>query len=1066
MKKIGILQGNRCCYLTKLMIFLKLTTFLFFISFTNITANDLIVKEPGYLLQQTQVSGTVTDGNGDPLPGVTVLLKGTTIGTLTNAYGKYTIAIPPQNATLVFSFIGFKAQELPVTGRIRIDIVLMEEVTALEEVTVVGYGTQKKASVVGAITATTGTALQRTGGITNVAQALTGNLPGVTTIQLTGQPGSDDPTIYIRGRSTWNGGQPYIIVDGVERRMNDLDMSEIENISVLKDASATAVYGVKGANGVILITTKRGVKGKPVLTVSANSTIKSPSLLIKKLNSYDTYNLRNASIEREVVLNEAMWPDYYPTTVLDRWRNQSTLKWPEAYPDVDWQKETFKNFAVDSRFNMNISGGTNFARYFTSLAYTHEGDLVKDMENGEAWKGGFTYDKFNFRTNLDLNLTKTTVLKFNLAGIIASKKQNANVSNYYLNAQHSMPPSAFLPVYADGRYGRNPNTIVRLRNSVAEIANRGYYLNKTTDLTTDLELNQDLNAITKGLSASVRISFDNSFLTNSGVTTIENDFARKYIFPEIEDVPEGGDTSAYILLDPVAGANQFSWLRSPWVLTDETSALSSLKRRLYYSAQVNYLRSFGRHNVSATGVFTREQLATGSEFPRYREDWVFRTTYDYFNRYQAEFNGAYNGSEKFGRGYRFAFFPSAAIGWVISEESFMKEIGWLNRLKVRYSYGFIGDDGGLSDRWLYASQWKYRGTGNGNSVNLGPYGNTNWSPYGIYHQTVVGNPDIHWEKARKTNLGVDVAVFHNMISGNAEYFTEYRTDILLAGSSRVLPPYFGAVPPTANVGRVTKKGYEVELRFNKDLGKWRIWANVAVTHAVDKILEREEPELTDPHRKAAGFQIGQFKSQISQGFLNSWDEVYGSSGLSANNQNKLPGDYNILDYDANGYIDGLDSPPYGYSDRPQNDYSYSFGTDYKGFSLMIQFYAVNNVTRNVQYEQFVDNIEIAYAPALDYWSKDNLDATSHLLRWKSASSGYAQYDLYDGSYVRLKNAELAYTFKSERLKTTGMSSLRLYVNGNNLLFWSKLPDDREAGQERYGFYPNMRRINFGIDVKF
>ncbi len=1026
-----------------------------------------------------ELKGEVTDTKGDPIPGASVIVKGTTIGTITGGDGKFVLEVPEESKVLSISFVGFETVEIPIGTKSVFSVVLEELTVGLGEVIAVGYGTQKKASVVGAITATTGKELARSGGVPNLGMALTGRLPGVTTIQISGQPGKDDPLIYIRGQGTWNGGQPLILVDGVERQMNDLDISEVDNISVLKDASATAVYGVKGANGVILITTKRGTKGKPQLSLSANSTMRWPSRIVDKLDAYDTYLVKNDAIEREVPLLESMWGDYTPLAIVQRYRNQQSLKYPEAYPNVDWQKEGFKDFTMDHRVNLNVAGGTDFARYFSSLAYSTEGDLVKVWENDRGYKPGYGYDKFNFRTNLDLNLTKTTSLKFNMAGVYSMLKSFTGLSEngvyQALIAMQSLPPNAFLPRYADGRWGQNPNTDSSMANSIAYLANQGYTQTNATDLATDIGITQKLDFITQGLSAGFNVSFDNHFESvKSIVESPWPGFAAKYIDPAIEDMPYGDDPNQYITLYQPAGTNQFAYVQRPWVLNDENdesigrfTPLSNLRRRFYYQAQLNYARTFGKHDVTATGVFTREQLATGSEFQRYREDWVSRATYNYDGRYFAEFNGAYNGSEKFSSARRFAFFPSGAVGWTISNEKFMKVWeGWLDKLKVRFSYGKIGDDGGLSERWLYQTQWTYSG-----QMPLSQYFPTNSaqrSPYIMYNEKTVGNEDIHWETALKSNLGLEIAVLKNMLSGNLEFFTEDRTGILLTGSSRVVPAYFGTAAPTGNVGRVTKNGYEFELRFNKNINDWYIWADASMTHVVDKVMYKEEPELKDLHLKAEGFQIDQTRSIISTGFMQTWDDVYANAPSSSNDAQKLPGNYFLLDFDADGVIDpAKDTAPYGYSNRPQNAYNLSLGADYKGFSVMIQFYGVNNVTRLYSTVDFESNKDIAYSYTLDHWSKENPNASSFLPRWKTGSGqNNAQYFQYDGSYLRLKTAEVAYTFTGTQLKQIGLSSLKLYLNGNNLFFWSKLPDDREQASDNRNVYPTSKRINLGVDIKF
>lgn len=1029
--------------------------------------------------QKKELKGKVTDAKGDPLPGSTVLVKGTLVGTITDVDGNFTLQAPVDAKVLEVSFMGYKPQEITVGNKTNFNIFLEEMTVNLEEMVVIGYGVQKKASVVGAITSTTSQELQRSGGVSNIGQALTGKLPGVTIIQTTGQPGMEDPKIYIRGQGTWNGGQPYILVDGVERRMNDLDVSEIANISVLKDASATAVYGVKGANGVILVTTKRGSIGKPQLSLSANSTLKFPSRLVDKLDAYDMLMVKNAAIEREVPLMEGTWGDYTPLEIVQRYRNQQNLKYPEAYPNVDWQDETVKDYTSDYRVNLNVTGGTDFVKYFSSLAYNNQGDLKKIRDNGRGYTPGFGYNKFNFRTNLDLNLTRTTSLKFNLAGVYSQLKsplgtstgyaQEANLSFLHLGHQFT-PPNAFLPQYADGRWGKNPNGDHRLQNSAAMLANSGYNQRNGTDLTLDIGINQNLDFITQGLSASANLSFDNHFESiKSIVDALYGEYPTKYIYPEIEDMPAGGDPNSYIILEPVTGINQFAWIRPPWSLLDEDAnkALHTLRRRLYYQVQLNYARSFEKHDVTATGVFTREELATGSEFPRYREDWVSRVTYNYDYRYFVEFNGAYNGSEKFGPKHRFAFFPSGGVGWTISNEQFMKSTeNWLDKLRLRYSYGKIGDDSGLAQRWIYNTQWDY-----GGQLRLNQYFTNSpntLSPYVMYYEKNVGNPDIQWETALKTNLGLEIAVLKNMLSGNFEYFTEDRTNIMLAGSQRIVPQYFGTLPPTANVGRVTKSGYEIEFRFNKNLREWYLWAETSITHVVDKVMEREEPLLLDPHRLRKGFQIDQTKTLITDGFIQTWDQVYSSTPYLSNDHQKLPGNYFVLDFDADGVIDpSADRAPYGYSDRPQNNYNFSVGANYKGWSMMLQFYGVNNVTRFVDLTNFTNDIDIAYDYTLDHWSKENPDATSFLPRWKTRNGQPdGQYFQFDGSYLRLKTAELAYTFTGVRLQKYGLSDLKLFMNGNNLLFWSKLPDDLEQGTTQFGTYPTTMRINFGVDIKF
>jgi TonB-linked SusC/RagA family outer membrane protein len=374
--------------------------------------------------QTRTLTGTVSDKTGT-LPGVAVIVKGTTNGTNTDAEGKFSIVVNNDAETLVFSFIGMESQEVPIGNQTNFNIVLNESVTTLEEVVVVGYGEQKKESVVGAIVQTKGEDLKRSGGVVNVAQALTGQLPGVTVIQGTGEPGADDPRILIRAQGTWNNSNPLILVDGVERRMNDIDMNEIESISVLKDASATAVFGVKGAEVVILITTKRGQAGSPKFTLDVNSNVKFLSKTPDKLDSYEGFLYRNNSIEYELPVTEASWGMYMPIEMVNRYKKPQAPGDEYIFPNVDWPKEQLKNFALSHRVNLNLSGGTQTARYFGSLSYTHDGDLLNSgLDNGKGYKSKNAYDRFNFRTNLDLDITKTTTFSVNVAGYVGTKYGN------------------------------------------------------------------------------------------------------------------------------------------------------------------------------------------------------------------------------------------------------------------------------------------------------------------------------------------------------------------------------------------------------------------------------------------------------------------------------------------------------------------------------------------------------------------------------------------------------------------------------------------------------------------
>ena len=1030
--------------------------------------------------QEIALRGKVVSAeDNQPLAGITVVVKGTTLGTTSDLNGDYSFKSVRKNATLVFSFIGMKKLEVNVENRTVVNVKMEDEAIGLKEVVAIGYGVQKKESVVGAISQTTSEDLMRTGNVSDLKQALGGQLPGLVTITSSGEPGGTGTgqsatSIFIRGQNTWNGGQPLILVDGVERDMSNVEVSEVNSISILKDASATAVFGVKGANGVILITTKRGVNEKPKISFSYNATAKSLSKVPEKMDSYDAIMVRDEAIERETPLNETSWTEFIPYELALKYKNPQSVLESEIYPNVDWEKAMFKDVGLSHKATLNVSAGNDIVRYFGSLAYLHEGDMFKDYQNDKGYDPNYNFDRFNFRSNIDFKITKSTTFKLNLSGYYSLKNTNFNTDgkeNLMWASVYSMAPDLYVPQYSDGTWGWSD----RIYNPVAIIYNMGVKQIRTTQLYSDFELEQKLDFITKGLSINASLHNDNSAASTGGIYDSSNSVwphdtksntAFKVIDPEKYTGPDQ-DPSEYTTYLPDVGIDQYDWCLKPWIIRDETIANNTAKtnadvsKRMTYQFQMNYARKFGRHEVSAMGVFKREEFADENKFNSYREDWVFRATYNYDTRYLLEMNGAYNGSEKFGPGYRFDFFPSLALGWYVSNEKFFK-IDWMNRLKLRYSTGHVGDDkGGL--RWLYMTQYV---SGGYSKLNASPKGS---SPYTWYKETIVGNPDLHWESSQKNDLGVEMGFLNDLFALNFDYYTEKRTDILL---NRTIPPFFGATPPIANLGRVNSNGYEVELKINKRFrGDIRLWSNISYSHNENKIIDHDDPYYKAAYLKSEGYTINQVRTQVRTGFYNNWDEVYASVPTSTGDNQKLPGFYNLLDFNADGVINADDVVPYGYSDVPQNSCNFTFGFDYKRFSFMAQLYGVTNVSRSVPLSNFMIQTDVVFKQAADYWSKDNEDATSFLPRWRTSGQNIGEYYLYDASYLRLKTVELAYTFDKNLkwLKETGLSSLRLYVNGNNLFLWSDLPDDRESNagnSATTGTYPTVKRVNFGIDVTF
>lgn len=981
-------------------------------------------------------------------------------------------------------------QEIPLSGQTSINVVMKESVLALEEVVIVGYGVQKKISVVGSISQTKNEQLQRGGQFTDFTQALTGHLPGITTMVNSGQPGgtglygNDATDIYIRGQSTWNAASPLILVDGVERAMDRLNVNEVESVSVLKDASATAVFGVKGANGVIMITTKRGSIGKPKLSFSYSSTMQQISKLPDKLDSYDALRLKNISIERETPLNEVSWADYTPYRIVKRYQKPQNPEYVDIYPNVDWAKAVFDNTGYSHHAAFTVQGGTRAVNYFGTLAYVHDGDMLKHYNNNKGYDPNYNYNRVNFRSNFDFKLTNTTTLQFNLSGYMDQRntqygypEKSSGINSWGYLAVYGFPPDGFLPQYPDGRWGASYSIPAEgMPNPAAYFWNTGINELRSTNLNSDFKLEQKLDFITKGLTAAASFFYDNTLKYTGGgpedavddVGTGTSNTLQTVIYPNLYTGPNQ-DPSVYKLDLPIVGFNQFDFVVKPWYIRTESLLAGQVSRRTMYQFQLNYGRKFGLHNVGLLGLVKGEEYAIGSMFKNYRADWVFRATYDYDSKYLLETNGAYNGSEQFGPGYRFKFFPSAALGWLVTNEGFFKDfnVNWINRLKFRYSIGMVGDDRVSSSRWLYSDQLKY-----GSTTYLGENPRIA-SPYTWYSVSVVGNPNIHWEKALKSNFGVELGLFYDMFSISYDLFNEKRTDILVAGNQRQsVPSFVGFVPPSVNQGRVDSKGYELELKFNKNQGTGvHYWAEIAISHNENKILQKDDPILLDSYLKQKGFSIGQTRALVRTGFYNNWDEVYASVPTETNDLQKMPGFYNLTDFNGDGIIKSADDNiAYAYTGIPQNTYSYTLGADYKGFSVIAQFYGVNNASRNQPALDFYYSTDVLFGHCYDYWSKDNQNASSYLPRWKTQAQNIGDYFIYDASYFRLKNVEIAYMLQDDWLKKSGLSSLKIFLNGNNLIFWSKLPDDREGtssgGDASGGAYPTARQISLGIDLTF
>jgi TonB-linked SusC/RagA family outer membrane protein len=902
-------------------------------------------------------------------------------------------------------------------------------------------------------------------GISNVEEALVGNLPGVTAINGSGVPGRNDMQIFIRGQASWNGsGQPLILVDGVPRAIDNIDFNDIENLSVLKDASATAVFGVQGANGVILITTKRGQKGKAQLSLQANTTFKFVSKLPEKLDAYDAILQANSSIMRELSQNEDSWNLIRPIAIADRYRNPTNEEDSFLYPNVDWKDVLVKDMAQDYRVNLSVRGGGDGARYFGSLAFQTVEDVFDgaSYDNGKGYESEFSYDRFNFRSNIDFNITSTTEFSVNLGGFLGIQQTPGSL-NLVTNAIYELAPNAYVPVFPDGFFGRDDRDIFANTNPLVTLTNTGYETTNTFNINTDFILKQKLDFITEGLSFQGRFSLDNRSvsrqrLLDPGADGQENVNYRVYnqFFEERIESPNG--------------INDFGFVPFPWTLEPASIQNNTIGRRVLYDFSFNYSNTFAeKHAVTALALLRRNESGTGNGFLTYREDWVGRVTYDYDKRYFLDISGAYNGSEKYGPGFRFDLFPAVAAGWTVSNESFMSEVDWVNNLKFRGSYGEIGDDSG-GRRFEYQATWDIGGGAfiNPNASNV-PAG------YVFYTEDNVGNPNLQWETAVKYNIGAEIGLFKNSFTAELDFFGENRSNILIPSNQRAVPDWFGSGPPAFNRGEVEVRGFEIVLSANHTFANGlNIFGNVNFNQVKDLVIDREDPELRPFYQKAAGYPIGQPRSAIPGGIIASLDDLY-STTPRVNGQGAIrPGYYNLVDYDGDGTYNGaFDNVPFGFPNRPQRTWTATVGAKYNAWRLSVQFYGTQNTNRNYTSRTFSNQIDTFFVHELDYWTTTNPNATrtQPVFNFDQGASDPRQ-NFWDGSLIRLRSVALNYTVPKKICEKLGVNGLNIFANGNNLFLWTDLPDDREFNSDQTsdssfrGDYPTLARFNFGFNLDF
>lgn len=1039
----------------------------------------LMVVGTGTALAQQSgktITGKVLDENNQPMPGVTIIVDGTTNGTMTGPDGTFTLGGVPSGATVIVSCIGYTDQVLP-EGKSNYVVSLVPDSEMLEETVVVAFGQQKKLSVTGAISTVASADLRKTTS-TRLDNALAGRVTGLTSMQSGGgQPGVDGATMYLRGAATTNGKSPLILVDGVERdNIRTIDMNEVESISVLKDASATALYGVQGANGVILIQTRKGQKGKAQLNISVDqgwtSFTKEPS----RLHSWEYCELRN-----EALMNDSQAPEFSEETIakfrnpllgLDPsspdYDNQVAIR-KAVYCDNDYYRMYLKSNTPQTRANANISGGTDFVNYFVNVGYIHQGgNLNTESPDYLGYDPQCYMNRLSLRSNLDFHITKNLTASLN----IASYAENVNmpaVGNLYRGDQSWMitdiiyQSQTILPIspgpVTDPRFGDVSDGVVGynyLDRSAYEIINRrGFHTNKRKNLNTQFSVNWDLGElVTKGLSVNGMAAYDTY---NIGVLE-----GRKKEQVYNVRVDYDSETLSYSSngdkIEP---------------LTMTSSRLSNYQ--IYVQGSINYARTFGKHNVTAMATaYRRFWEGTSANIPYNVLGTAARATYSFDDRYLVEGNLGYNGSEQFAPSKRFGLFPSGSIGWIASNESFLKGNKYLTWLKFRASYGLVGNDsmGGL--RFLYQDDNQIQ-SGNGFVQGLGGK---------IVKEGLIGNKNITWELSKKMNLGVEIGLFKDFRI-NVDYFTEKRDQILLG--RRTVPSFQGVSSdyiPRVNMGKVDNHGVDVEVSYSHTFNRdFSISSRVNFGFNDNTVIELDEPMRSEEYAyqyHEEGFRLGQEFGYLidwnspGNGYFTSQDEIDNYYPYEFGGKPRV-GDFVYKDVNGDGVIDQKDLSPIGYSTTvPGLNYGISLGLNFKGIDFNVLFSGLGRYSKYYSGQGVVEWTKQGtyFDWTRNGWTEErykNGEKITYPAISTSQTVSHTENDFFiqNRSFLRLKNIELGYTLPERFLSKVGVKALRVYVSGQNLFVWDNLRITHIDPEQNNSYgYPITKNVTLGLNINF
>ena len=1037
----------------------------------------LLLLLPGQsFAQNLRVQGRVLDELGEGLIGAGVVIQGTNTGTITDMDGNFSLSVP-QGATLEFSCVGYKTLALQATARMTVN--MEPDTDALDESVVIAYGQQKKVTITGAVSAVGSEDILKAP-VANVANALQGNLPGVSAVQASGMPGADEPVIRIRGVGSLNSAEPLVLVDGVERSFSQLDANEIESISVLKDASATAVFGVRGANGVILVTTKRGTTGKASVTATANAAVQTISKFVEFTDSYTYGKMWNYTAITDA-RPMSQWPgtaaitDYTPyaddgirfsQSVMEHFR---TGDMPRTFPNMDWIKYIMNDTAWQEQANVNVNGGTERVRYFVSAGFLNQDSLFKTFSDNK--NETFNYKRLNYRANLDIDVSKRSQLSITLGGRMQNRNTMGGGEGFLFRYLQGATPYAGSGIDEEGRHVISDENFVGQfdRDALSNYYGLGYQLESTNVLNFDIQYRLALDFITKGLSFKTKASYNSEYT------------ARK-------NRQNGFGTGLTYVATIVDGEEVLRKENITWPIPYSEAKWGS--RNWYAEASFDYARKFGQHNIGALVLYNQSKTyypwdsdnSLYQSIPKGYVGLVGRVTYDYATKYLLDFNIGYNGSENFAPGKRYGLFPSVSVGWIPSQEKWWEPLkNVIGYLKLRGSWGLVGNDNTNGARFLYLpGAWQfYTGATTVNPQRRGANFGTSGGWLQAVKELTSGNPNVTWETASKINLGLDAGFFRDHLHAYVDFFWEDRQHILVSNAS-TLPAVTSLPSSYVNEGRVKNHGYEVTLSWDDHIGNVRYSISPNFSFARNQVIEMLEVEPMYEYLKHTGLPVGQpFGYDLFEFYQPGTEERYMETyGVPMPDQNLdlRYGDAVYVDLNGDGIVDQNDRKPLGYTTNPEITFSLNTSIHWKGLDFSMLWTGADHVSRSLN-GYFRDQFGSTNTSALtqwvadNSWTEDNPDAILPRISFTNRvhNNRDSQAWMINSRYVRLKNVEIGYTFNKPK-SMPFFNYIRFYVSGQNLLTFSRFDgNDPEAPGSGLDFgvrYPMTRVVNVGAQLNF